>query len=196
MASAYAKQSDRQLISSIQQGELRAFDELYGRYARKVLAYAKTFFWDKTEAEEVVQEVFVKVWETRAKLDPELNFSAFLHTCVKNKIYNKLKAQKKTVFVPDTELETLADEAAEEEQGARESRRQVAFQLLGLLPPVQQNIFTLSKLEGRSHQEIADMLNISIRTVEHHIYLAKKQLKTQLLEQSPYALVVGLSLLA
>ncbi|MBN7809727.1 RNA polymerase sigma-70 factor [Algoriphagus sp. H41] len=196
MASAYAKQSDRQLISSIQQGELRAFDELYGRYARKVLAYAKTFFWDKAEAEEVVQEVFVKVWETRAKLDPELNFSAFLYTCVKNKIYNKLKAQKKRVFVPDTELETLADEAAEEEQGYRESRRQVAFQLLGLLPPVQQNIFTLSKLEGRSHQEIADMLNISIRTVEHHIYLAKKQLKTQLLEQSPYALVVGLSLLA
>ncbi|GAB3226861.1 RNA polymerase sigma-70 factor [Algoriphagus aestuariicola] len=196
MASAYSKQSDRQLISSLQRGELKAFDELYGRYARKVLAYAKTFFWDKTEAEEVVQEIFVKVWETRAKLDPELSFSSFLYTCVKNKIYSKLKAQKKTVFVADTELEALVDESGHEEQVAHESRRQVAFHLLGLLPPVQQNIFTLSKLEGRSHQEIADMLNISIRTVEHHIYLAKKQLKAQLLEQSPYALVVGLSLLA
>ncbi|GAA0877315.1 RNA polymerase sigma-70 factor [Algoriphagus jejuensis] len=196
MSKVFSTYSDSQLITFLKSGDIRAFDELYRRYAKKVLAYAKTFFWDKTEAEEVVQEVFVKIWETREKLNEELSFSSFLFTCVKNRIYNRLKAQKKKVILETEELDSLVDESVEEEQHFLENRKQVAFQLLGLLPPVQKNIFTLSKLEGRSHQEIAEMLNISIRTVEHQVYLAKKQLKSQLLEQTPFALVVGLSLIS
>lgn len=186
--------TDQELISLLQKGRLEAFDGLYHRYSAKVLGFAKTFFHDQTEAEDVVQEVFVGVWEKRDKLKEGLCFKSYLFTSVKNRIYNKLRDQKKNVRIEEYQLDTYVDESTVEVENFYEERQQVAFDILQNLPTGQKNIFTLSKMDGYSHQEIAQKLNISVRTVEHHIYLAKKHIKAGLFEQSPLLVTLLLSL--
>lgn len=191
---SYLKHTDAKLISLLQDGKYEAFDEIYRRYSAKVLGFATTFFLDKTEAEDVVQEVFLNVWIKRQKLKKEHSIKCFLFTCVKNRIYNKLRDQKKSARVDEFELNALVDETTLGVENFQETKRLVADKILQSLPIGQQNIFTLSKRDGFSHQEIAQKLNISVRTVEHHIYLAKKQIKASLMEQSTwiYSLLVFL----
>lgn len=191
---SFSKHSDQELISFLKEGKYEAFDEIYHRYSTKVLRFANTFFLDKTEAEDVVQEVFVNVWVKRKELKKEQSIKSFLFTCVKNRIYNKLRDQKKNARLEEHELNSLVDETSLGVESFHDKRKLVAFEILRSLPTGQQNIFTLSKRDGYSHQEIAQKLNISIRTVEHHIYLAKKHIKASLVEQSLWLYTLALLL--
>ncbi|MBD8487780.1 RNA polymerase sigma-70 factor [Echinicola sp. CAU 1574] len=176
--------TDLELITLLRQGELTAFDELYYRYVPKVLGFAKTFILDKDEAEEAVQEVFIKIWEKRDTLKSELNFKSYLFVAVKNQVYNKLRNAKKFVRVEDLEIDVASTEMHVDDELAYHELEQATFGLLDQLPQIQKKVFTLNKLEGLSHKEIAAMLNISVRTVEHHVYLASKQLRASILQHA------------
>lgn len=192
---SFKKYSDEQLISSLQGGEIKAFDELYRRYSGRTLMFAKSYLVNKFEAEGVVQEVFIQIWTGREKLKKELNFSSFLFTCLKNRIYNKIRDQKNQVKLEESHLASLVEESCLVEKDFLEEQGQIAFQLLKQLPPVQQHIFSLNKLEGYSHKEIAEMLNLSLRTVENHVYLARRKLRSQIVEKSPLFFWTGLMLI-
>ncbi|WP_200976024.1 RNA polymerase sigma-70 factor [Echinicola sp. 20G] len=176
--------TDVELIALLRQGELTAFDELYHRYVPRVLGFAKTFILDNDEAEEAVQEVFIKVWEKRNTLKSELSFKSYLFVSVKNQIYNKLRNAKKFVSVEETEVDLISNEMHVYDELAYQELEQTAFSVLDQLPQIQKKVFTLNKLEGLSHKEIAGMLNISVRTVEHHVYLASKQLRASILQHA------------
>lgn len=176
--------TDLELIALLRQGDLTAFDELYHRYVPRVLGFAKTFILDKDEAEEAVQEVFIKVWEKRDTLKSELNFKSYLFVSVRNQIYNKIRDAKKYVRVEDLEMDVASTEMHIHDKLVYQELEQTAFSLLDELPLIQKKVFTLSKLEGLSHKEIATMLDISIRTVEHHVYLANKQMRANLLQHA------------
>ncbi|WP_215223103.1 RNA polymerase sigma-70 factor [Echinicola shivajiensis] len=178
------KHTVSELVDLLRQGDLTAFDELYHRYVPRVLGFAKTFILDKGEAEEAVQEVFIKVWEKRDTLKSELNFKSYLFVSVKNQIYNKIRDAKKFVRVDDMELDVASSEMHIHDKLAYQELEQTAFNLLDQLPQIQKKVFTLSKLEGMSHKEIATMLDISVRTVEHHVYLANKQMRANLLQHA------------
>ncbi|WP_169817507.1 RNA polymerase sigma factor [Algoriphagus vanfongensis] len=186
----YQEYSDGQLATLLKEGKVAAFDELYRRYSGKLLGFARTFFVEGADAEEVVQEIFIQLWEKRKKIKSDQNIESFLFTCVKNRVFNQLRARKKEVRLEENAADALVDESYVEESSFFESRKAAVFQILGHLPPTQKEIFTLSKLEGYSHQEIADMMDVSIRTVEHHIYLAKKQLKSQVLKKVPFIILL------
>ncbi|UCS95466.1 RNA polymerase sigma-70 factor [Echinicola marina] len=173
-----------ELVNLLRQGELQAFDELYYRFLPRVLGFAKTFICDQQEAEEAVQEVFIKVWEKRASLNSELNFKSYLFVAVKNQIYNKIRSAKKFVDIADMGADIASSEMHVYDKLTNEELEQTAFVLLDQLPQIQKKVFTLNKLDGLSHKEIAAMLNISVRTVEHHVYLANKQLKANMLQHA------------
>lgn len=190
----YPKYPDQQLINYLRKGEICAFDELYRRYAGKVLMFSSTYFWNEFEAEDIVQEVFIQIWERRKELRSDCSFQSFLFTCVKNRVLNRIRKRKVSIQYQAQDLDLLVDESTGEFESIFEEKQKTVAQLLGTLSPTQKQIFSMSKLEGYSHQEIAKMLNISIRTVEHHIYLAKKQLKSDLVSQSPSLVWVSLIL--
>lgn len=156
--------------------------------------FASTYFWNETDAEDIVQEVFIQIWERRKELRSDCSFQSFLFTCVKNRVLNRIRKRKATIQFQDVDLDLLVDDSIKNPDSIFEVKEKTASELLGTLPPTQKQIFSMSKLEGYSHQEIAKMLNISIRTVEHHIYLAKKQLKNDLIGQSPSLVWVSLIL--
>lgn len=173
--------SDQDLLINLRHGDIKAFDDLYYRYAKKLMAFALTFFADQTIAEEAVQEIFIRIWEKRRELDESKSFKSYLFQAVKFYMFNYIRDRKVSCSYDDVSEETFYQENLVEEKLHYEELEAAAQLLIGRLPQVQQQVFRLNKLEGLSPQEIADRLNLSKRTIEHHIYLATKTVKSELL---------------
>ncbi|MFC4870977.1 RNA polymerase sigma-70 factor [Negadavirga shengliensis] len=172
------------LVKSLRQGDIKAFDELYFRYMEKLLGFAKSYLLDEREAEETVQEIFIKIWEKRKTLDESKNFRSYLFQSVKNHLLNRIRDRRN-----NCKLEEIPEEMAISSQNIIEDisykeLEETAIGLIKNLPRVQQEVFMLSKMEGLSNGEIALRLNLSKRTIEHHIYLATKFLKGELVHKT------------
>lgn len=173
--------SDQDLLVFLRQGDIKAFDELYHRYAKKLMAFALTFFADQTIAEEAVQEIFIRIWEKRRDLDESKSFKSYLFQSVKFYMFNYIRDRKASCSYEDVSEATLSQDNLVEKKLHYEELEAAAQLLIGRLPLVQQQVFRLNKLEGLSPQEIAERMNLSKRTIEHHIYLASKTVKSELL---------------
>lgn len=158
-----------------------AFAELFNRYKKKLYYFALSYLNDNAEAEEVVQSVFVRLWENRSSLNETMSIKNFIYKSTINACYNFLK--KKAVRSRYFENELIAFSEAEnrsyDEIFYKDLKRQID-NIISSLPPQQQQIFQLSRFEGLSHNDIAAKLNLSIRTVENQIYRALKVIKDNL----------------
>lgn len=168
---------DQVLVKSLKRGELEAFDRLFEKYSQRIYLFALAYRHDETESEEVVQEVFMKVWERRKFLKPELSFKSYVFTIASNAIRKSLIKKLRR----ETALEDLSDVAPSKELTRdqvhyRELRKQLDH-LIELLPEKRREIFKMSRKEGLSYKEISSQLNISERTVENQIAKALKFLR-------------------
>jgi len=171
---------ETQLITLLRQNDRKAFDELYYRYVPRLLAFSRNYIKDKDEAEEAVQEIFIRIWEKRKSLDESKSFKAYLFQSIKNYFLNLIRDRKTTYQLSDIPEEVHPHNESIFEDLTYKEHEQTALLLIGSLPKVQQEIFILSRMEGLSNMEIAEKLNLSKRTVEHHIYLSLKYLKGKL----------------
>ncbi|WP_232834875.1 RNA polymerase sigma factor [Pleomorphovibrio marinus] len=176
--------SERELVILLRQGDRKAFDELYSRYIHKLLGFAYTFLTNKEEAEETVQEIFIKIWEKRRKFNENRNFKAYLFLSVKNHLLNKIRNEKRKCSLEAIPMEKMVNSYTAIEQLSFQELESATFKLIESLPNIQQQVFTLRRMEGLSNAEIATKMNLSKRTVEHHLYLATKALKEVLLHKS------------
>ncbi|MHA7128123.1 RNA polymerase sigma factor [Algoriphagus namhaensis] len=166
-----------ELIEAIKLGDQKAFQVLYLRHIAQVLAFAQAFLKDPDQAEEAVQIIFIKIWEKRTRLQPHHSFKAYLFRAIKNHMINKLRDQKRHCSLEDIPMSKLELPTEEQE---KELTTNLALHLIEELPDVQRTVFTLSRIDGMQNGEIADKLNLSKRTIEHHIYLATKSLRLKL----------------
>lgn len=173
------KHTDSELVLCLRQGDMAAFDELYHRYAKKLMAFALTFFSDGDLAEEAVQEIFVWIWERRKKLEENKSFKTYLFQSVKFYMYNFIRDRKQSCRIEDVAQETFLSECKIEEGLVYAELEAKAKAMVENLPAVQQQVFRMNKWEGKSPSEIGLILNLSKRTIEHHIYLATKTLRKE-----------------
>lgn len=163
--------SNSELILLIQKDDRVAFYNIYERYSKRLYGFVLRYIKLKEDAEEIVQVVFVKIWESRNKIDAYASFESFLFTIAYNTTISLLRKRTnekkyldhlKSLQHPVNSL-NLIDEIHFNELNER------VQSLLDELTPRQKEIFQLSREEGLSHEEIAKKLDISINTVKKHI---------------------------
>lgn len=157
-----------------------AFADLYNRYWAKVYNFTKLYVISTYDAEEIVQEVFVRIWEGRALIDTEQNFEGYLFIIIRNLIFNHSRKKLNEEFYKMTVLEAVEESYNIEEELDAANLKIYIDSLVSLLSPRQQEVFRLSRDQHLSHKEIASRLNISEKTVECHISDSLKFLKKNL----------------
>ena len=159
-----------------------AFNTIYDKYCYKLHEFVLMYLKQEEDAEEIVQEVFVKIWESRGKIDVYLSFEAFLFTIAYNATISLLRKRvsesKSREYLKSLQQIDSAEQVIDEIQ--YNELNQKVQSLLNQLTPRQKEIFVLSRAEGLTHKEIADKLNISESTVNNHLVTTLKYLKTNI----------------
>lgn len=159
----------------------RAFEHIFTEYYGTMVLYAARFMDTREDAEEIVQEVFVKFWEKCDTLSPDSSVKSYLYRSVHNSCLNALKHEK----VKDSYRQYMVQfmESSSESVFDSEDPEQLRSRIVGEidnLPPRCSEIFKLSRFEGLKYQEIADHLGISVKTVEVQMGKALKVLREKL----------------
>ncbi len=162
--------SDKELLLLIQKDDRVAFYHIYERYSKKLYRFVIRYIKQEADAEEIVQEVFIKIWESRNKIDVYSSFGSFLFTIVYNttiSLLRKRSSEKKYLdHLKSLQINNSPDLI--DEIYFKELNEKVNS-LLNELTPRQKEIFQLSREEGLTHGEIAERLNISVNTVKKHM---------------------------
>ena len=154
------------LLRQLREGDMGSYETLFHRYYPTFFAFARGMLKDAGAAEDIIQNVFMKIWIHREALDETMSIKNYIYVLSKREVFNYLRAKYNTHVVLTEDMMTL--------------------------PPKRRSVFCLSRFKSLTNQEIADKLGISIRTVEKHIELALRTFKEQL--GSFFALFVGLFL--
>jgi len=172
----------------LRKGDMIAYETLFRLYYNKLLHISKGYLGSIEDAEEIVQDVFLKVWEKKDNFDKIGNINNYLYTMTKNACLDQIKLEKvKNSFSKNYYEEKMAiryqfikDEAASSILESDLEKR--ILQGIELLPEKCKNVFIKSRVEGMKHSEIAQVLRISKRTVDNHISNALGQMKLHLKE--------------
>ena len=168
---------EKKQIILLKQGSKEAFTALYNRYWRQVYNFSRLYLANQSAAEEVVQEVFIKVWEAREFMREEDNFKGLLFIITRNLIFNHHRKHVNEEYYKVTVLSAMEEPYNVEEQIEAKDLGEYIDTLINELPPKRKEIFNLSRKEHKSYKEIALLLNISEKTVENQISEALKYLK-------------------
>jgi RNA polymerase sigma-70 factor, ECF subfamily len=191
-ASLSATVNEKILLEKFIGGDEQAFEALFKKYYQLLLKVAKFVIEDSEQSEELVQDIFVNVWEKRSNVNPEASFKNYMITAVRNRCYNHIKAKKKTHSIDDDETwqeELVADSRTESRVNFNEMQRAIEV-AIDKLPEQCKIIFQLSRYEGMSYKEIAEALDLAPKTVENQVGRALKMLRVELKDYFPVALIL------
>ncbi|MBE0679574.1 MAG: RNA polymerase sigma-70 factor [Bacteroidales bacterium] len=188
--------NDNDLVERLKKGDLEAFDKIYGIYAGKLHAFGMRYLKSAAEAEELVQSVFLKIWENHRTIDLSLSFRSYLFTIAYNDICKLFRRQGYLQkYVLETLYENRQSTSATEEGTEYQSVLGEVQRLLGTLPESQRKAFILSKIDGKTSKEVATLLGLSPGTVDNYISGALKMLREKINNQSlPLILFITLFL--
>ena len=172
------EKTDTELAILLTLNDEAAFSELYARYKEKLYYFCLHLLKSKEEANDIVQEIFIRIWESRNFINPDLSFSSFLYTMARNRILNYFR----DIDIDEKVKEILATQKVTEEEAIDSKIIYTEYQVIlqnaiSQLPPQRRKIFNMSRIESMSHKEIAAELGISVNTVQEHISEALKFIK-------------------
>ena len=134
---------------------------------------------DATIAEDIVQEIFLKVWEKRESLQMDEAVQSYLYRSCYNTALNLLKQQKRNTDIDSLELSVAGADTAEKDLSFLEAEAEI-LKAIDALPPKTKLVFSLSRFEELSYKEIAERLDISVKSVEKHMGIALQRLRENL----------------
>ncbi len=172
--------TDTQLVKLLKEHSSFAFQLLLDRYSPRIYRFAMCYLKNRQEAEEIVQEVFLKIWKIREQLSPEKPFDSFLFTIAKNGILNTIrKAKAQQAYLNYAALYPEKNIFIDQELDFRELEK-ICQQAADRLAPKRKAIYRLSREEHLSNAEIAARLDISVKTVENQMTSALSEIRRAL----------------
>lgn len=172
------EKTDTELAILLIHDDEAAFSELYVRYKDKLYYFCLHLLKSKEEANDIVQEIFIRIWESRSFINPDLSFSSFLYTMARNRIMNYFRDMDIDIKVKEIiASQKITTEETAESQIIYTEYQEILRTAIEQLPTQRQKIFNMSRIENMSHKEIAAELNISVNTVQEHISEALKFIK-------------------
>lgn len=167
---ALTKAYENDLLIKTSEGDEEAFRQLLYAYKNNVFGVAQAFTKNTQLAEEIVFDVFLKIWHNRLKLTEVANFQAYLYTIARNHIYNQLrKKAAEGSFITDALLMADAESNNPDVLLSLKEAKELIHTVVETLPPQQKSVFIMSREQGLSHGEIAKQLHISQHTVKRHM---------------------------
>lgn len=166
----------------VNQNDEKAFDQLFVKYYPGLIHYSQVLLpYPADEAEDIITDVFFKIWEQRNHLSIHTSIASYLYTAVKNKIYDYHRKRKGSSFQT---LDSVLDDADEtynmpDQQLSYKELHATIDKLIAKLPQRSQLVFRMNRHDHLSYEEIAVILSISINSVKTHMYRAIKFLKDE-----------------
>jgi RNA polymerase sigma-70 factor (ECF subfamily) len=175
-------QKEDHIIEGLRSGRESAYQRLFEWYYRKLVVFALKYIGDPEVARDLVQDLFLSIYESRRSISIQTSLKSYLYSAVKNRCLNHIRHQavreKHSNMVIHSE--NGKDEDLEEKIETTELEARI-FEIVSKLPDRCRQIFILSRVDGKRNREIADQMNLSIRTVETQISKALKSLRDNLL---------------
>lgn len=163
-------------------GSRKDFMVVYDVFQKKLFAFAYHYLRDKDLAEDVTQTVFMKIWETRHRINPKLPFVGYLYRITRNEVFNELHTIAKRERAK-AGVATASPEPTEQAVDTILQHREydaVLEEAIQALPPQRQRIFRMCRLDGLTYRDAAAQLGISYYTVKEHMTLATQAIKKHL----------------
>lgn len=169
----------QELLTRLKNGDMLAFDQIYGLYSHKLFSFVFKILKNEAEVDDIVQEVFVKIWESRSKLEDYKLLNSYIFTIAYNNsidlIRKRISNNKYLEHLKNSASINLTPTIISQIE-FNELNNQVE-KLIANLPDRQKQVYLLHKEEGLTYPEIAEQLGISKNTVENHMVKALKYLR-------------------
>lgn len=166
------------------------FEEIFNLHYSNLCAYANNFMKDLEDAEEVVQEVFFKLWTNKENLEITSSLQSYLFRAVRNSCLNVIKhVNIREDYKVHNERVIQMEERSQEDQVIISELEEKIRKSIDELPMERRKIFIMSRYDGLKYKEIAEKLGISIKTVENQMGSALKYLRTELADYLPWILI-------
>jgi len=161
--------NDISLIKSLKDGDSRAYTFLVNKYHHKLCVYAFSLTNNHDLSEDIVQNVFMGIWKQRMKLKDDFALKSYLYKSVYNEFIDQYRKQKSVLALEKKYIDALSTIVEEEDESSLEKLIYSVKQEIENLPPKCKQTFLLSKKDGLTNIEIAEYLNVSVKSVEAHI---------------------------
>jgi len=174
----YDHTEERNILISLRSGCQTAFRQIYSAYSGRIYLNILKMVKSEQDATELLQEVFIKVWDKRELIDPEQSFRSYLFQIAKYTVYNFIRKNNLEKQIQAyLSLHGTALYSHVEEQLYEKQEEQWLSQTIEQLPPQRRLIYKLCKIEGKSYNEVSALLSISTSTINDHIVKATKYIK-------------------
>ena len=186
-------ENDQLINIGLKEGNPAAYEELFKQTFPRMLGYCKLFIHDQSQANDLVQECFIKLWEKHSSINPTQSVESLLFVMLRNRCLNYLRdqkihsAEKKLYTREENELQHLfqLDFIGREEITLEEQLVLAIRESVDKLPEKRKIVFNKAKIEGKKNKEVADELSISVKAVEKHLHQAKEQIRQEMLLKFP-----------
>lgn len=174
---------ERQLIELLKEGDPISFEILFQQYYVRFHNFVRNLIKDTQAAEDIVQNVFMKVWINRAQLRPDQSIHNWIYVLTKHEVLNHIRDRKiylqvEKLLIPDSSQFSAVEDMLQ----IRELDSRVR-EFIASMPEQRRRVFMMSRYRGLGNKEIAQMLGLSVRTVDRHINLALTSLRKEFMDK-------------
>ena len=169
------------ILEELAKSNKQALEELFNYYYPRLYNFSKSFLKLQDGIDDVLQEVFLKIWYNRAEIKRSESFNSYIFTITRNLLLNELRSRLNNQKLRDRILEaSVAEEFLSMGNVEYDELKEKVEEIINELPQKQREIFRMSRIEGLSHKEIAEKKSISTKTVEYHIGQSISMIKSRL----------------